>query len=147
MKRMVDHCLELAQTWVNWDGVPIEVAMDDGPPRLYTPHKAIRRVADHMIDHLAEIEALLAGQETIPDRWHGSMETMPADLAPFTQLDLDEARSRLLRLAQIWDIRISSLNDDQLDAPRGNALTIRQSTEHLTDSDFYADSVGRLCRR
>jgi hypothetical protein len=41
------------------------VTADD---RVYTPHKAIRRVADHMIDHLAQLEAHVSGAEPLPDR-------------------------------------------------------------------------------
>ncbi len=74
---MVDHVLALAATWTRWDGRPAYV--DD---RVYTPHKAIRRVADHMVDHLAELEARLAGEETQPDHWHASMVTTDADRAP-----------------------------------------------------------------
>ncbi|MHA5050577.1 hypothetical protein [Streptomyces sp. SD15] len=51
---LVDHVLELAATWTAWDGKPVHV--DD---RVHTPHKAIRRVTDHLIDHLAELEARL----------------------------------------------------------------------------------------
>jgi len=54
----VQRVLELARTWLAWDGTP-RVAEDGA--RVYTPNKAIRRHADHLIDHLAEIEALLAG--------------------------------------------------------------------------------------
>ena len=55
---MVDHVLGLVETWPLWDELPIEVPVEgEGSPRVYTPHKAIRRVADHLIDHLAEIEA------------------------------------------------------------------------------------------
>jgi hypothetical protein len=38
---MVDDVLRLVETWPAWDGEP--AAVDD---RLYTPHKAVRRVAD-----------------------------------------------------------------------------------------------------
>ncbi|HEX9624179.1 MAG TPA: hypothetical protein VF979_07355 [Streptosporangiaceae bacterium] len=141
---MVDRVLAIAQTWPSWDGQPFVVPMDDEPPRTYTPHKAIRRVADHLVDHLAEIEARLAGQAPEPDRWHASAITTPADLADFTQEDLDEAASRLRRLALIWDVRLRSLTDEQLDAPSGEAWTLRQVALHLADSDFYAKSVGLL---
>jgi hypothetical protein len=89
VEQMVAHVLRLAETWGAWEGRPLPA--DD---RLYTPHKAIRRVADHMIDHLAQLESHVAGAEPLPDRWHGSFMTTPADLAPFTPEDLDEARSR-----------------------------------------------------
>lgn len=138
---MVDHVLELATSWPRWDGNPIEAPVEGEPTRLYTPHKAVRRVADHLVDHLAELEARLAGRPTEPDAWHGSMVTTPADLAAFTVDDLDEARSRLRRLALIWDVRLRSLTDRQLDAA-GDAWTLRQVAFHVAESAFYADSIG-----
>ena len=141
---MVEHVLELASTWVLWTGSPVEVPVDGKPPRDYTPHKAVRRVADHLIDHLAELEARLAGRPTAPDNWHGSMVTTPADLAVFTQSDLDEANSRLRRLGQIWDVRLRSLTDEQLDDAPDGAWTLRQVAFHVAESAFYADSIGAL---
>jgi Lon protease-like protein len=136
---MVDHVLTLAATWPNWDGTPARV--DD---RVYTPHKAIRRVADHLIDHLAELEARLAGEEPQPDHWHASSITTEADLAPFTPQDLDEARSRLTRLARIWADRLDALSDDQLDDSPGEGWSFRELARHLEGSTYYADAVGDL---
>ncbi|WPW33501.1 hypothetical protein P6B95_20390 [Streptomyces atratus] len=136
---MVGHVLDLAATWTAWDGRPVPA--DD---RIYTPHKAIRRVADHMVDHLAEMEARLVGEETQPDRWHASATTTEADLAPFTEADLDEARSRLTRLARIWVNRLDALTPDQLDKSPGTGWTFRQLAFHLGESAYYADSVGDL---
>ena len=136
---MVDQVLTLAATWTAWDGVPVPAG-----DRLYTPHKAIRRVTDHLIDHLAEIEARVAGVPTIPDAWHASATTTAADLAAFTAADLDEARSRLTRLAQIFDVRLRALSDAQLDRRDGAAWSPRQIAFHLTESLYYAESVGRL---
>jgi hypothetical protein len=137
--RLVEQVLARAETWTTWDGTPCPV--DD---RVYTPHKAIRRVADHLIDHLAEVEARLAGVPTIPDHWHASASTTPADLAPFTTEDLDEARSRLTRLAQIYDCRLRALTGAQLDHRDGEAWSPRQIAEHLADSLYYADAIGFL---
>ncbi|MDP9863587.1 MULTISPECIES: hypothetical protein [Streptosporangium] len=136
---MAEHVLRLASTWTAWDGRPAHI---DG--RVYTPHKAIRRVADHLLDHLAEMEARLAGHETIPDHWHASATTTPADLAPFTEQDLDEARSRITRLAQIWTDRLNALTPDQLDHSPGKGWTFRQLAFHLAGSTYYADAVGEL---
>lgn len=44
---MVDHVLDLAETWPRWDGNPIEVPVEGEAPRTYTPHKAVRRFARH----------------------------------------------------------------------------------------------------
>jgi hypothetical protein len=143
---MVDHVMRLVETWPRWDGTPVVVPVEGEPPRTYTPHKAVRRVADHLLDHLAELEARLAGRGTEPDAWHGSMITTASDLAPFTEQDVDEARSRLRRLAQIWDVRLRSLSDEQLDAVEAGAWSLRQVAFHVAESGFYADSVGFLRR-
>jgi hypothetical protein len=144
VRGMADHVLHLAATWPRWDGRPIEIPVDGELPRTYTPHKAIRRVADHLVDHLAELEARLAARPTEPDRWHASAITTPADLAAFTTEDLDEARSRLRRLALIWDVRLRSLSEQQLDQQTSNAWTLRQLAFHVAESAFYADSVGAM---
>ncbi|MER6352600.1 hypothetical protein ABT186_12310 [Streptomyces sp. NPDC001634] len=136
---MVDHVLALAATWTAWDGKPRHV--DD---RVYTPHKAIRRVADHLIDHLAELEARLAGEQPQPDHWHASAITTEADLARFTQEDLDEARSRLTRLARIWSNRLGTLTDEQLARSPGEGWSFRELALHLRGSVYYADAVGDL---
>jgi hypothetical protein len=47
----------MCSTWPRWDGRPVETPIDGELPRIYTPHKAILRVADHLHDHLAELEA------------------------------------------------------------------------------------------
>ncbi|WP_461711676.1 hypothetical protein [Streptomyces sp. DSM 41013] len=136
---MVDHVLHLAAGWTRWDGAPAHV---DG--RVYTPHKAIRRVADHLVDHLAELEARLAGEETQPDHWHASLVTTEADRAAFTAEDLDEARSRLTRLARIWANRLDALTDEQLDHSPGEGWSFRELVAHLAESGYYADAVGDL---
>lgn len=136
---MVDQVLKLAGTWTTWDGEARQI--DD---RVYTPHKAIRRVADHLIDHLAEIEARLAGVPTIPDRWHASATTTPADLAPFTSDDLDEARCRLTRLAQVFNVRLRTLTDEVLNQRDNDAWSPRQIAFHLEESLYYANAVGNL---
>ena len=115
MEQAVEQCLELAQTWLAWDGRPF--VSDDGE-RIYTPHKAVRRIADHVIDHLAEVEALLAGVETIPDGWHASLATFESDWARFTEQDLVEAQQRLRRLGQTFALRIQAAGPDEWDRPR-----------------------------
>lgn len=136
---MVDHVLVLAATWPNWDGT---LARVDG--RVYTPHKAIRRVADHLVDHLAELEARLVGEVPQADHWRASAVTTEADLARFTQEDLDEARSRLTRLARIWANRLDALSEEQLDDSPGEGWSFREIARHLEGSTYYADAVGDL---
>jgi hypothetical protein len=137
--QMVSHVLALAETWLAWDGNPVPI--DD---RVYTPHKAIRRVTDHMIDHLAQLEADLADVPPLEDDWQASSITTPADLAQFLQADLDEARSRLHRLAQILRIRLESVPTDEMDSAVGDAYTPREIVFHLLESTYYADAIGPI---
>ncbi|MGW7443262.1 hypothetical protein [Kitasatospora sp. NPDC054795] len=138
---MVENVLALASGWTAWDGRPILNADD----RTYTPHKAVRRIADHLVDHLAELEARVVGESTEPDHWHASGVTTPADLAPFTTADLDEARSRLTRLAGIWSRRVTALPDEWLDDSPGTGWGFRQIVRHVSGAGYYyADSVGAL---
>ena len=131
----VDSSLRLARTWLAWDGRP---RLDETGERIYTPHKAIRRIADHLIDHLAEVEAILAGHPTEPDGWHGSLATFDSDWARFTETDLAEANQRLRRLATTIWLRYAAAGPDEWDRPRGDAWTLRQIAEHLS-SAWYAE--------
>jgi hypothetical protein len=81
---------------------------------------------------------------TTPDAWHASATTTAADLAAFTAADLDEARSRLARLAQVFDVRLRALSDAKLDRRDGAAWSPRQIAFHLAESLYYAESVGSL---
>ncbi|NJC68507.1 hypothetical protein HC031_02025 [Planosporangium thailandense] len=136
----VDEVLEMAESWLGWDGRPV---CRDG--NAWTPHKALRRVGDHLLDHLAEIECRLAGQPTIPDRWHGRMVTTDADFARFTEVDLDEATSRLGRLAACYRARLTGLDPDLLDRrPAAGGWTLREVVHHVANVTYYARVVGDL---
>jgi hypothetical protein len=137
----VERSLELAQTWLSWDGRP---RLSDDGERIYTPHKAIRRIADHLIDHLAEAECLLAGEQPIADGWHGSLVTVDSDWARFTEADLVEAQQRLRRLATMYALRLRAAGPDEWDAPRGDNWTLRAAAEHVCGVLWYAEQVGRL---
>ena len=139
----VRRCLELADTWLLWDGRPL---ISDEGDRVYTPHKAVRRIADHIIDHLAEIEALLAGVESRPDEWHGSLLTLDSDWARFTEADRDEAHQRLPRLARTFTLRLAAAGPDEWDRPREGHWTLREIADHLSNVIWYAEQVGDLAK-
>jgi hypothetical protein len=139
----VDRFLELARTWLAWDGRPL--VSEDGD-RVYTPNKAVRRHADHLVDHLAEIEARLAGVPSEPDGWHGSLVTVASDWAPFTEVDLNEATQRLRRLGQLYVMRFAAAGPAEWDRPRDPGWTLRAIAGHLADP-WYAEQVGDLSPR
>jgi hypothetical protein len=136
---VVEEVLRLAETWLCWDGTP---RFSDG--NAWTPHKAMRRVTDHLLDHLTEIDSLLAGAPPVPDTWHGRKVTLDADWSRFTEADLDEAGSRLLRYAQLFRLRLTHLSPEELDLPRPGAWTIRQIAHHVSNVAWYARQVGDL---
>jgi hypothetical protein len=138
----VTEVLDIAETWLGWDGRPVY-----RDANAWTPHKALRRVADHLLDHLAELECRLAGQPTVPDRWHGRMATTHADFARFTEIDLDEATSRLTRLAACYQARLTGLDAGLLDARHAdNAWTLREVVRHVANVTYYARAVGDLAQ-
>jgi hypothetical protein len=139
----IERCLDHALTWHAWDGRPI-ARTDDGAPNTWTPYKALRRITDHLLDHLHQVEALLAGAEPIPDEWHGRRVTLDADWARFTEADLDEARSRLRRLGRTYLLRYQAAGPAAWDAPRDPDWTLREIAEHVANVSYYAEQVGRL---
>jgi hypothetical protein len=141
VERAVEQCLELAQTWLAWDGRPC--VSEDGD-RIYTPHKAVRRIADHLVDHLAEVEALLAGVPTQPDEWHASLVTFETDWARFTEQDLVEAQQRLRRLGRTFALRVAAAGEAEWDVPRTPNWTLREICDHVAGVLWYAEQVGRL---
>jgi hypothetical protein len=144
---LVEHAtarvLELARTWIGWDGAPR--VSEDGD-RIYTPHKVIRRYGDHLVDHLAEVEARLAGVPSRPDGWHGSLVTFESDWARFTEADLVEAVERLTRLSTTFSLRLRAAGPHEWDRPRGEHWTLRRVAEHV-GSPWYAEQFGPLSDR
>jgi hypothetical protein len=149
----VEACLEIAATWHAWDGRPVARTVDGSAspdpatppkPNTWTPAKALRRITDHLIDHLQQVEALLAGVPSIPDAWHGRFVTLDADWARFTEADYDEACSRLRRLGRWYVLRYQVAGPAAWDEPRGGEWTLREIAEHVAEVRFYAEQVGSL---
>ncbi|MFI5910899.1 hypothetical protein [Dactylosporangium sp. NPDC051541] len=134
----VQEVLGLAAGWLGWDGRPVRF---DG--NAWTPHKALRRVADHLVDHLAEIECRLAGIAPLPDHWHGRAVTTHADFARFTETDLDEATSRLTRLAIAYRATLARTAAEVLDErPDPGTWTLREVVHHVAEVTYYARAMS-----
>jgi hypothetical protein len=70
--------------------------------------------------------------------------TTPADLAPFGQQDLDEARRRLERLTQLRRLRLAGVPSQALDRAEADAYTPREMAFCAVGSTYYADAAGDL---
>jgi hypothetical protein len=128
-----EDALARAATWIGWDSGAV---MSLG--NAWTPHKALRRITDHLIDHLCQIEARAADEAPVPDLWRGRSVTLDSDWARFTEQDLDEASARIRRLAQVMALRLRALSADW-DAEVPDQWTLRAIAEHLADaSGAYA---------
>lgn len=136
----VEKTLTIAQSWIHWDGKP---RLSDEGDREYTPLKVIRRQADHIIDHLAEVEELLSGHPRMPDEWQASAVTFESELAPFTQSDYFEAVQRLRRLARVFFLCYEAAGPEEWDRPRPQSWTLREIANHLSTS-WYAEQLGDL---
>ena len=84
----VEDALAAAEGWIGWSS---GATMSLG--NAWTPHKAMRRITDHLIDHLCQIEARAAGVETVPDQWRGRAVTLDSDWARFTEQALSVMRA------------------------------------------------------
>ncbi|MFG3549500.1 hypothetical protein [Streptomyces sp. NPDC047725] len=138
---MAGHVLAPAATRTRRGGGPARV---DG--RVPTPHKAVGRVAGHLIDPLAEPEARPAGERTQPGHWHACAIAAEADRAPFPQKDSAGAgaRSRPARRARIRADRLGALTDEQPDRSPGEGRGFREPAPHLAGSAYRADAAGGL---
>lgn len=123
-----EDALARAESWLGWSSGAV---MSLGS--AWTPHKALRRITDHLIDHLCQIEARVAGDAPVPDSWRGRSVTLETDWARFTEQDLDEATARIRRLAQVLATRLSALRADW-DTDAGGEWSIRAIAEHLAES-------------
>jgi hypothetical protein len=70
--------------------------------------------------------------------------TFDSDWARFTEADLAEARSRLSRLAQLYELRFTAAGAAEWDRLRTPDWTLREIAKHVTEVTWYADQVGAL---
>jgi hypothetical protein len=123
-----EDALALAESWIGWSSGAV---MSLGS--AWTPLKALRRIADHLIDHLCQIEARANKETPVPDAWHGRSITLDSDWARFTEPDLDEATARIRRLAQLMALRLRAHRADW-DTNVGEEWTIRVIAEHVAEA-------------
>ena len=111
----------------------------------YTPRKILRRVLDHALDHLNQIEQWLAWQQqgivpTPTDGWATSAETFREDLQTLSPEELQAWLWRIDLTIGLVASRAKQLSEEQLDwRPPDGGWALRRALHHLALAEvFYA---------
>ena len=113
----------------------------------YTPRKPLRRVLDHTLDHLNQIDKWERWRRdgvvpTPTDGWVPSTVTLPEDRLPLTARDLDGWLWRIDQAMRLLTQRAAALSPDELDwPPPDGGWPLRRVLHHVARSELlYAAS-------
>src|SRR5947207_6215580 len=113
----------------------------------YTPRKPLRRVLDHALDHLNQIDQWQCWRRggVVPTPTDGcapSTVTLPEDRLPLTATDLDAWLWRIDEAMRLLTQRAASLSQDELDwQPPDGGWALRRVLHHVARSELlYAAS-------
>jgi DinB superfamily len=113
----------------------------------YTPRKPLRRVLDHALDHLNQIDQwqLWRRDGVVPsptDGWAPSTVTLPEDRLPLTASDADAWLWRIDQSMRLLTRRAAALSADELDwQPPDGGWSLRRVLHHVARSELlYAAS-------
>ena len=113
------------------------------PGYTYTPRKILRRVLDHTLDHLNQIDQWLDWQRegttpTPTDGWVGSTVTLDEDHLPLQAAELNAWLWRIDLAAAMVAQRASRLTEDQLDwLPPNGGWSLRRTLRHLAATELF----------
>jgi hypothetical protein len=131
------------------DAVPAPLTAPASVHRYtYTPRKILRRVLDHALDHLNQIDQWLTWRRdgivpTPTDGWVPSNETLPDDRLPLAERDLGAWLWRIDQAAQLLRQRATALTPDELDwAPPDGGWPLRRVLHHVARSELlYSTAI------
>jgi hypothetical protein len=113
----------------------------------YTPRKPLRRVLDHALDHLNQIDQWQRWRRggmvpTPTDGWVPSTVTLPEDRLSLTATDLDAWLWRIDQAMRLLTQRAAALDPDELDwQPPDGGWPLRRVLHHVARSELlYAAS-------
>ena len=113
----------------------------------YTPRKPLRRVLDHALDHLNQIDQWQQWRRdgvvpTPTDGWVSSTVTVPEDRLPLTVADLDAWLWRIDQAMRLLVQRAAALGEEELDwLPPDGGWPLRRVLHHVARSEvLYAAS-------
>jgi hypothetical protein len=125
------------------DIAPAPLTAGGGARRYtYTPRKILRRVLDHALDHLNQIDQWLAWRRdgivpTPTDGWVPSTQTLPDDRFPLTEADLGAWLWRIDQAARLLQGRAAGLTPEELDwAPPDGGWPLRRVLHHVARSEL-----------
>jgi len=114
----------------------------------YTPRKALRRVLDHALDHLNQIDQWIAWRRdgvvpTPTDGWVPSTVTLPDDRLPLAPSALEAWLWRIDQAARLLRQRAAGLTREELDwQPPGDQWPLRRVLHHVARSELlYAAAL------
>jgi len=108
----------------------------------YTPRKPLRRVLDHALDHLNQIEQWQRWRRdgvvpTPTDGWVPSTVTLPEDRLPLTAADLDAWLWRIDQAVRLLTERAATLQPAELDwTPPDGGWPLRRVLHHVARSEL-----------
>ena len=119
----------------------------------YTPRKPLRRVLDHALDHLNQIDQWQRWRRdgvapTPTDGWAPSTVTLAEDRLPLTAADLDGWFLRIDQATRLLVQRAAGLANDALDwQPPDGGWTLRRVLHHVaTRNRCTRRPSARHCR-
>jgi DinB superfamily len=133
----------LARLHVHSPNVFASIHFPDQRVYRFTPRKTLRRVLDHTLDHLNQIEQWLNWQNTgnaptPTDGWVGSNETLGEDTLPLTERDLAAWLWRIDVATELLINHAEQLSDAQLDwQPPNGGWTLRFVLHHVAVSEVF----------
>jgi hypothetical protein len=159
LTRLADHdpAVEVTSTmtsslFVRLTRKPADPPRPPTPTRhyTYTPRKILRRVLDHALDHLNQIDQWLAWLHdgiapTPTDGWASSVVTLPEDRLPLGAADLDAWLWRIDQAARLIDQRAGGLDTSELDwPPPDGGWPLRRVLHHVARTEAaYAGALER----
>jgi hypothetical protein len=131
-----------------WDRPTTPKPAPDPARYTYTPRKVLRRVLDHALDHLNQIDQWRAWQRagvipTPTDGWAFSTVTLREDRLPLVDMDLEAWLWRIDQAIRLLGQRADKLTDDELDwAPPDGGWPLRRVVHHVARCErLYATAL------